>query len=78
MEGHLAEFYVAPERRGRGLGRALLEAAIEQCRARGSDRVEVGTGENDVVARRLYESFGFTNREGGGGGPLMYVYELEL
>ena len=32
----------------------------------------------DLAARRLYESLGFTNRAGGAGGPLMYVYERNL
>lgn len=77
-EGYLAELYVAPECRGRGLGRALLEAAIDHCRNHGTDRLELGTSENDIAARSLYESLGFTNREGRGEGPLMYVYGLEL
>jgi hypothetical protein len=32
----------------------------------------------DLVARRLYESLGFTNRAGGAGSPLMHVYERGL
>ena len=32
----------------------------------------------DVAARALYESCGFTNREGGPGGPVMYVYERDV
>jgi GNAT superfamily N-acetyltransferase len=32
LECYLAELYVAPDRRGRGLGRALMEAAIELAR----------------------------------------------
>ena len=31
-ECYLAELYVAPERRGRGLGKALMQAALEQAR----------------------------------------------
>ena len=34
--------------------------------------------EPDAVARRLYESLGFTNRSGGPDGPLMYFYERHL
>jgi ribosomal protein S18 acetylase RimI-like enzyme len=78
LECYLAELYVAPERRRRGLGRALLEAAIEFARARGADHMDVGTGENDVAARALYEGLGFSNREGGRDGPLNYFYEREL
>jgi ribosomal protein S18 acetylase RimI-like enzyme len=76
-ECYLAELYVVPERRGRGLGRALLDAVLDTARAAGADRIELGTSEDDVAARALYERFGFTNREGPGG-PIMYVYEREL
>jgi ribosomal protein S18 acetylase RimI-like enzyme len=78
LECYLAELYVVPERRRRGLGRALLEAAIEFARTRGADHMDLGTGENDVAARALYESLGFSNREGKPDGPLMYFYEREL
>lgn len=77
-ECYLAELYVAPERRGQGLGRALLEAAIELARERGAEGMDLGTSEDDVAARALYESLGFTNREGGDRGPISYFYEREL
>ncbi len=78
LECYLAELYVTPQRRGQGLGRALLEAAIEEARSIGADRMDLGTSENDSVARKLYESLGFTNRESRPDGPVMYVYEREL
>ena len=78
LECYLAELYVAPGRRGRGLGRALMEAAIDTARRRGADYMDLGTSEDDVVARQLYERMGFTNRERGPGGPIMYVYERDL
>ena len=78
LECYLAELYVVPACRGGGLGRALMKAAIGAARDRGADTMEVGVDEPDVAARRLYESLGFSNRAGGAGGPLMYVYELEL
>jgi hypothetical protein len=40
--------------------------------------MDIGVDEPDLAARRLYESLGFTNRVGGAGGPLMYVYERDL
>jgi hypothetical protein len=40
--------------------------------------MDLGTSDDDVAARRLYESLGFTNRENGPDGPVMYVYEREL
>ncbi len=78
LECYLAELYVAPERRGRGVGRALMDAAVGEARERGADTMEIGVDEPDLVARRLYESMGFTNRTGGPDGPLMYVYEREV
>jgi ribosomal protein S18 acetylase RimI-like enzyme len=77
LECYLAELYVVPELRGRGIGRKLLQAALEHARDRGADRMDLGTSEDDVAARALYESLGFINREGRDG-PIMYVYEREL
>ncbi len=77
-ECYLAELYVVPARRGAGLGRALMEGVIALARERGADTIEIGVDEPDLVARRLYESLGFSNRVRGADGPVMYVYELEL
>jgi ribosomal protein S18 acetylase RimI-like enzyme len=77
-ECYLAELYVVPDRRGHGLGRALMDAAIETAREQGADYMDLGTSEDDVAARALYESLGFTNREGKPDGPLMYYYERDL
>jgi ribosomal protein S18 acetylase RimI-like enzyme len=77
QECYLAELYVVPGRRGQGLGRALLSSALEVARAAGAVRIELGTSEDDVAARKLYETLGFTRFEGPGG-PLMFVYEREL
>ena len=77
LECYLAELYVVPDRRGQGLGRALMEAAIELARQKGADHMDLGTSEDDVAARALYESLGFINREGAGG-PITYFYEREL
>jgi ribosomal protein S18 acetylase RimI-like enzyme len=78
LDAYLEELYVVPERRGRGLGRALLEAAMEHARGRGTAHIDLGTSEDDVAARALYESAGFTNREGGPEGPRMLYYERDL
>jgi ribosomal protein S18 acetylase RimI-like enzyme len=78
LECYLAELYVRPQGRGQGLGRALMEAAIELARLRGADHMDLGTGEHDVAARALYESMGFSNREGKPDGPFNYFYEREL
>jgi len=78
LECYLAELYVAPAHRGRGLGRALMNAAIELARSRGADYMDLNTAETDVAARSLYESLGFSNREGKPDGPINYYYERDL
>lgn len=77
-ETYLQELYVVPRLRGQGIGRALLEATIELARERGSDGIDLNTGETDTAARALYESMGFTNREGSPDGPAMLFYEREI
>ncbi|MGN6664439.1 MAG: GNAT family N-acetyltransferase [Solirubrobacterales bacterium] len=77
-EAYLQELYVVPQRRGQGIGEALLEAAIETSRRANAAWIELNTGESDVAARALYEKFGFTNREGGPEGPPMLYYEREV
>ena len=76
-EAYLAELYVRPAARGAGIGRALLLAALDVARQRGADYIHLGTTEDDVAARHLYERMGFRRAEGDGG-PLMFVYEREL
>jgi ribosomal protein S18 acetylase RimI-like enzyme len=77
LEAYLAELYIVPEQRGQGLGRALLARALDVAREAGADRIDLGTSEDDVAARALYERMGFTRHEGERG-PIMYVYEREL
>ena len=45
--------------RGRGLGTALIRAALEWCAGRGCSIVEVVTQGRNLAATRLYESNGF-------------------
>jgi ribosomal protein S18 acetylase RimI-like enzyme len=78
LECYLAELYVKPQLRGRGLGRAIMERAMEVARARGADYMDLGTSEDDVAARALYESLGFINRENGPQGPITFFYERGL
>ena len=74
-DAYLAELYVVPERRGKGLGRALLEAAIAAARDAGAEVIDLNTSDDDVAAIALYERLGFTNLEGGPDGPPMRYYE---
>jgi ribosomal protein S18 acetylase RimI-like enzyme len=78
LDCYLEELYVVPDLRGRGLGQALMEAAIETARAKGAGYMDLGTAETDTAARALYEKLGFSNREGKPDGPINYFYEREL
>jgi GNAT superfamily N-acetyltransferase len=78
LECYLAELYVVPDKRGRGIGRALMEAVFDVARKKGAGHIELNTSDDDVAARALYEKLGFTNREGKPDGPVMYYYEREL
>ena len=78
LECYLAELYVVPQQRRRGVGKELMQAAIREARESGAHTMDIGVDEPDIAARRLYETMGFTNRAGGADGPLMYVYERDL
>jgi len=58
----LEDLYVEDAARGHGLGRALVAAALERARARGAQRIELDTNEDNAPAIALYESLGFSVR----------------
>jgi GNAT superfamily N-acetyltransferase len=62
-EGQLRWFLLAPEARGTGLGRRLLEAALAYCRERGMGSVFLWSFSELAAALRLYERAGFTITE---------------
>ncbi|WP_368498993.1 GNAT family N-acetyltransferase [Herbiconiux sp. A18JL235] len=78
LEAYLAELYVAPQHRGRGLGTALLDEVIAHARSRGAGYLDLNTSEDDLAARHLYDKRGFDCHEGRGSGPLAVYYELDL
>jgi ribosomal protein S18 acetylase RimI-like enzyme len=51
---------VHPETRGRGLGRALLDAAIRSAREAGCLRITLLTDATNATAMRFYGATGFT------------------
>ncbi len=66
------EDVVVDERaRGRGVGEALVAAAIESAGARGARTVDLTSRRNREAAHRLYEKMGFETRD-------TSVYRLEL
>jgi GNAT superfamily N-acetyltransferase len=51
--------YLAPPQRGRGYGRVVLRGVYAWIRRNGGTKVRLGVVEENVRARRLYESEGF-------------------
>lgn len=78
QEAYLAEFYVAPEHRGKGIGRTFLSAVLDHARGRGATYLDLNTSEDDEAARHLYEDLGFDCHEGRGEGPIAIYYEKDL
>jgi ribosomal protein S18 acetylase RimI-like enzyme len=58
--GELFALYVHPDAWGTGTGRALLDAAIADCRVHGDERVWLWVLEANARGRRCYERYGFT------------------
>jgi GNAT superfamily N-acetyltransferase len=56
----LEDLFVRESARGRGVGRALAEAAIARARERGSRRIELDANEANKEALSLYEGLGFS------------------
>ena len=61
LHAYLTSFYVRPPARNRGVGSALLEAALAACADRGSDTVFLWPTPR---SRALYARHGFTERAG--------------
>lgn len=57
---YVTNLYVRPERRGRGIGSALLSAALAECGGRGVDAVVLWPTPD---SRPLYERHGFSVRD---------------
>ncbi len=57
--GQIEGVRIARAHRGAGLGRAVFEWAIEQCRRRGCGLVQLTTDKSRPDALRFYEALGF-------------------
>jgi GNAT superfamily N-acetyltransferase len=56
----LEDLFVRESARGRGMGRALAEAAIARARERGCRRIELDVNDANPAALALYEALGFS------------------
>lgn len=59
-QGEIANLAVEESARGRGLGSALLDAALDEARGHGTEEVFLEVRSSNVRARELYASRGFT------------------
>lgn len=58
LHGYISDLYVGAVFRGLGIGRALLEAAVSQCRAQGLDRVRISVIAANRHALEVYQAQG--------------------
>ena len=62
--GELKRLYVSPEQRQRGIGRALMERAESEARARGYEALVLTTSADLMpLAQRLYDELGYRPTE---------------
>lgn len=61
-EGSIGLIAVASSHRGKGIGKTLVNAAIDWLTARNLDTVSVVTQGRNIVAQRLYQQCGFVTR----------------
>ncbi len=73
----LDELYVAPDRRARGLGSAMIRLLLTDAEANGISAIEINVDEADVDAQRFYERHGFSGVDSDTG-ERAYYYSLEL
>jgi ribosomal protein S18 acetylase RimI-like enzyme len=58
LGGYVDDLFVRPASRRQGVGRALLDALFDECRARGCRSVQVEVAPDNVPARALYAALG--------------------
>ena len=63
--GLIESVHVSPEHRNKGLGKAMMGWAIEQCRARGCGMVQLTSNKKRVDAHRFYRTLGFAQSHEG-------------
>jgi GNAT superfamily N-acetyltransferase len=70
----LDELYVAPDRRGQGLGSAMIRRLIADGEQNGVAAIEINVDEGDVDAQRFYERHGFNGAEPATGERAFYFF----
>jgi GNAT superfamily N-acetyltransferase len=67
----LNDLFVRAEFRGAGIGRALIERALDETRRRGARHLEWYTSPDNATAQRLYDSLPGATRS------VWYAYEIQ-
>jgi GNAT superfamily N-acetyltransferase len=57
--GVVEDVAVAPQRQGQGIGRAMMQHALEECRKAGCYKLALSSNVKREGAHRFYESLGF-------------------
>ena len=65
------DLFVQDGTRGKGIGRALIQSALDETRRRGAAHLEWFTAPDNATAQRLYDSVP------GAGRSIWYAYEIE-
>lgn len=58
LDGFIDDLFIRPGSRGKGLGRAALDALVAECGRRGVLALHVEVGRDNGVAQTLYRSYG--------------------
>ena len=59
IRGHILSIAVLPEYRGRGIGKRMMSEVERILKEKGAEYVYLEVEEDNLVARRLYESLGY-------------------
>ncbi len=60
--GAIHELVILPEYRNKGIGKALVQKAIEYFKSRGLDTAELWVGDKNTQALEFYKSLGFEEK----------------
>jgi len=72
--GELKRMWIQPAHQGKGLGRRLLEACLEEARALGFRRLRLDTQGRMEAARALYRAYGFRDIADYNGNPRAEIW----
>jgi ribosomal protein S18 acetylase RimI-like enzyme len=70
---NIHDLAVLPDYRGRGVGRALLQAAEDQARQKGCCKLTLEVQDDNTRARVLYQHFGFEDFVVGDSAPTRFL-----